>query len=304
MKTVDAELCNFDESIGLQGVRYIFDRHNGPRVLITGSIHGDEPTSMAALWYLAQQLSTLSFNGMVTLIPCVNQLAANAGSRLIPHEETDLNRVFPGRNDGCLAERIAAALTNLLADYDVLIDVHTAGWAIPYVLIDNIAGKELEARLIGWARHSSFPVIREMPTRENVLQGLNRSWSAWALLQGKPAITVEICGSKAINSKMARQGAQALIGLLMSLPELEMKITALPELPFRLEVYSNVGGFFETFCEPGDQVMEGDKIGVVRNICGDIKEGVVAIKGGIVLDIQPVSAINPRAWLATLAVSE
>src|SRR5438105_11734123 len=147
---------------GLRGKRYVF-RKRGPQVLVTAGIHGDEPTGPGAAWYLGERLADAPLTGSVTVIPCVNVLALRASRRLIPGEDTDLNRFFPGRADGCLAERVAAALTGLLAMHDALIDVHTAAWCVPFVLVDDIRERGLAARVARWAQASGLPVVGEMP---------------------------------------------------------------------------------------------------------------------------------------------
>ncbi len=287
---------------GLHGKRYVFDGKGGPRLLLTGSLHGDEPTSMAALWHLSEELPKASLTGIVTIIPCVNLLAACASSRLIPHEGTDLNRVFPGRTDGSLAERLAAALVRLLNDYDALIDVHSAGWSIPFVLVDQMFDAQLDARIVRWATASSMPVIREAPSENDMLAAGARSWSAWAISQGKPALTFELSGLHMIDSAVSKGGAGALLNLLTAAPDLSRDGDIPAPLPSELKFFSNTGGFFESFYRPGDRVSAGETIGVVRDFYGDEKEAICAKKEGLVIDLQPISSVHAGSWVATLAV--
>jgi uncharacterized protein len=297
------EWMTINESAHLEGIQYIFDQNKGPRLLLTGSIHGDEPISMAALWYLAEELTTKRpLCGKVTIIPCANVFATTAGTRLLPYDGADLNRKFPGALNGSMSERLAAILVTLLEGHDLLIDVHSAGWAIPFVLIDHTENLELKGKVIRWARASSLPIIQEMSIGEVMLQGLNRSWSSWSLSLGKPAITVELSGYRMIESGAAKFGAEVIMKLLEAASQIENGEKSNPKLPFRFEILSNTTGFFETFCAPGDSIVVGMNIGVIRDFRGRIIETVTARKEGFILDLQPVSSVHPGSWLTTLAV--
>jgi predicted deacylase len=286
----------------LRGKHYAF-RERGPRVLVTAGLHGDEPTGPGAVWYLEEQLSDAPLTGSVTVIPCVNMLALQASSRLIPIEGTDLNRCFPGRRDGCLAERLAATLVELLAEHDMLIDVHTAAWCVPFVLLDETHDRGLAACVARWAVASSLPVVREMPTELARLQSLDRSWSAVAVAQGKPALTVELTGFHTLDSSCAQLGRDVLLALLQAAPALASPAGDRPAFPVRQEMYADNAGFFEAFRRPGDQLGAGEVLGVIRSPEGTVRETIRTDKAGLVLAVQPTSAIQVGSFLATLAVS-
>jgi predicted deacylase len=292
------------EPVGLRGSRYILGTGGGPRVLITGAVHGDEPTATAALWYLADRLTDAALEGVVTIIPCVNVLALRASSRLIPHEQSDLNRCFGGRRDGSLAERLAAVLVRLLDDHDALIDVHTAGWCVPFVLLDHAPDLGLLGRVARWASATTLPVVGEMPAEQSSLQGLDRSWSAWAMNKAaKPALTLELVGYRTLNSDCAKRGGEWLLDYVRAAASLAAPVESRGDLPFRREIYADASGLFETLLEPGTRVQAGETVGLIRRIDGAVRETVVAAEDGLVLALQPISAVHVGSWLATLAVS-
>ncbi len=287
---------------GLRGRRYVFDRR-GPRVLVTACLHGDEVTSTAALWHLADRLADSGLGGSATLIPCVNQLGARLSTRHIPLEISDLNRRFPGRPDGSLGERLAAALVALLDEHDALIDVHTAGWSSCFVLLDHVADPQLERRILAWAASAGLPVIGEMPAEQSDLQGLDRSWSAWAVRLGKPAVTMELAGFHRIETAAARRGAEAVLAMLEAAPRLSTPGGEERLRWRRIEIHAGSGGLFETDRAPDQQVARGERIGAVRSMQGEIREIVTAERDGFIIALQPVSAVQIGAWLATLAVA-
>ncbi len=280
-------------------IQYIFDNETGYKFLLTGSVHGDEPTSTAALWYLNEEITRITNAKIITIIPCVNILAARANNRLIPIEETDLNRVFPGRIDGNLGERIAAQLAILLAEHDVLIDIHTAGWCTPFILIDTIRDNNFFNKIANWVINADLPVIKEMDSSQAELQGLDKSWSALAVNQNKPSITMELSGLKKLEPKSAKIGAKALITLLNCYNH--KNTSSQIDLPHRIEIYSNTSGYFEFFPNPGDQIKEKEILGNIRNIKGEIIEEIISNTNGLLLAAQPISSVFVGSWLITIS---
>jgi N-alpha-acetyl-L-2,4-diaminobutyrate deacetylase len=305
MRSEPLEVClsqdPYPEPFVLAGTRYVLGNGIGPRVLLTASLHGDEPTSTATLWYLAEHLEKSTLNGVVTTIPCVNLLAQAASTRLIPLEETDLNRCFPGRPDGSLGERLAATLSCLLADYDALIDVHTAGWCIPFVLLDNMPAGDFAANIARWASAAKLPVVGEMAAELAEQQGLGRSWSAHAISRQVPAITLELCGFRTLNSQCAQAGARALLDLLAAVPALSQPAEVMPLISQRQEQYVDAAGLFEAFRSPGDNLSAGETIGLVRARDGAVRQTIRAARDGLLLALQPISAVHVGSWLATIA---
>jgi len=292
------------QSTSLVGWRY-GTGERGPRILVTGAVHGDEVTSTGAIWYVAEGIPDWVTEGSVTLIPCVNQLAARASQRLVPLENVDLNRRFPGRPDGTLADRLAAALVKLLDEHDALIDVHTAGWAVPFVLLDHFANPRLAARVLAWAASSGLPVVGEMPAKISDLAGLDRSWSAWAVRMGKPAVTMELPGFHTLDLLGAHRGANAVLNMLTAAPLLRRRPKARAKAQadlVRRSIHAEHGGLFEAERKPGDILRKGERIGYLRSLAGERLAAVVAPAAGLLIEIQPVSAVHVGRRLATLAV--
>ena len=56
----------------------------GPTILLTGGVHGDEFEGPAALMRLVQSLQVDDINGRIIIIPTLNAAAALASSRVSP----------------------------------------------------------------------------------------------------------------------------------------------------------------------------------------------------------------------------
>ena len=103
----------------------------GPRLLITGAVHGDEFEPIAAIHQLISLFeknapTVTPFRGTVTLIPIVNEPAFLRGHRC-GDDGLDLARTCPGRADGSATERIAHELSQTIREADYYIDLHTGG---------------------------------------------------------------------------------------------------------------------------------------------------------------------------------
>jgi predicted deacylase len=106
----------------------------GPSVLLLGGIHGDEYEAQIVLRRLAERLSTDDVTGRLIIVPCLNFPAAQKGKRLSPFDGQNMNRCFPGKEDGTPTERLCAFTTRqLFPAVDILIDVHAGGGDVSVV---------------------------------------------------------------------------------------------------------------------------------------------------------------------------
>lgn len=97
-----------------------------PQLLIIAGVHGDEFEPMVAVRKTWERLVGREIRGRITLAPIVNEPAFQRGQR-IAEDGLDLARTMPGRADGTVTERVAAALAPLIREADYLIDLHTGG---------------------------------------------------------------------------------------------------------------------------------------------------------------------------------
>lgn len=98
----------------------------GPSVLVTAGVHGDEHEPIIAANNLITILSPQLKKGKVTIVPIVNSTAVAKGSRY-GADGLDLARVCPGNSQGSVTEMDAAKISALIMHSDYLIDMHTGG---------------------------------------------------------------------------------------------------------------------------------------------------------------------------------
>jgi predicted deacylase len=101
----------------------------GPRLLVLGGVHGDEPCGTEALTRLWNRIDDHQVGlrrGALTLVPRANPLACARGTR---EGERNLNRSFvplPRERWSTAEDETTVELAALVADHDVLLDLHSA----------------------------------------------------------------------------------------------------------------------------------------------------------------------------------
>ena len=95
----------------------------GPALFIGAGIHGDELTGVASIWKLYDFLKGKDIRWTVTIMPAMNPDGLSYNVRGIPEAEVDLNRLYPGKPTGYLAERITAKIWDIAKKHDAIIDL-------------------------------------------------------------------------------------------------------------------------------------------------------------------------------------
>ena len=150
-KTLNMEIAKLHTMTKLK-IPVIIERSkiDGPTILLTACLHGDEINGTEIIRQLIVQKINKPKRGTIICIPIVNIFGFINKSREFP-DGRDLNRVFPGSKTGSLASRFASNLvTEILPHVDYAIDYHAGGasrFNAPQIRIvpDNLELKKLSA---------------------------------------------------------------------------------------------------------------------------------------------------------------
>ena len=158
--------------------------NKGTRITLIAGTHGDEgPWSALTIKKLLRH-PVENLNGRIRVIPTANALAAEANARnstIDSPNAFDLDSCFPGTMDGSYTQRLAAHLTPLLDDSDVIIDLHGGGSWCVNAFVKRFEGSEDLAADIG------APFITNAPNKPGGLTTVARS-------RGTKVVNVEIGG--------------------------------------------------------------------------------------------------------------
>ncbi len=97
----------------------------GPCLLVTAGVHGSEFCSIEAALRL-MKLDPATIRGTLVVLPILNVQGFRARSiYVMPEDGKNLNRVFPGRPDGTVSERLAHWLVSAVyPQVDAYLDLH------------------------------------------------------------------------------------------------------------------------------------------------------------------------------------
>ena len=102
----------------------------GPTLWLHGCVHGNEYCGAYIIHSTLRGLDPTLLSGTVVALPVLNITAFQKNQRMSPYEGYgggDLNRCFPGQEDGSLTQQMAYRIyTELRKHADYLIDFHTA----------------------------------------------------------------------------------------------------------------------------------------------------------------------------------
>jgi predicted deacylase len=111
------------EALRIHSIRAL---HPGPRLIVLGAVHGNEIAGTRAIERVLGEIDSGTLNivrGTVTFVPITNLLAYRTGQRI---GDRNLNRnLRPNSDPRDNEDRIANALCPLLAQHDVLLDLHS-----------------------------------------------------------------------------------------------------------------------------------------------------------------------------------
>lgn len=177
----------------------------GPVMCMTGAVHGDELNGIEIIRRVVYDLDPAELSGTVVGIPIVNLQGFQQGSRYLA-DRRDLNRYFPGSEDGSLAHRIAHSLfEQVIQNCDMLVDIHT-----------------------GSLKRTNLPQLRADMDNPDVVE-LSKGFDSMVVVHssggagmlrtaatdaGIPAVTMEVGESMRIQEEHIDAGVNSLISLM------------------------------------------------------------------------------------------
>lgn len=240
----------------------------GPTVLLTSGVHGDEYEGQVALTRLIRELRVEDVSGRIVIMPMANYPAAKAGLRTSPIDQLNLNRVFPGAPDGALTEMLAHYIdAELMPMADYLLDLHSGGSSLMYLptVIIRAAemSDEMEQRAIALARVFGAPYGFFFPSG----QGGGNTNVAAAVRRGVLSLGTEMGGSGTVTPECLRICEAGVRRVLRQVgvwhgpvgpdetPAVETRLLAAASWDFF--TYASEDGLFEPLVELGDEVEAG-----------------------------------------------
>ncbi len=185
----------------------------GKVLWIDGAIHGDEPEGPLCCQHLLKEVDPKKLSGTLVLVPVINVPAFEAACRGNPNDtfSHDANRIYPGRPNGYLTERIVHAHSLWMTKVaDLEISIHSGGahsFLAPAMFVDE----RPESVELGTAMGPRWGCIMSSPNPKG------NPMAAMAEV-GKAGITVEYGGRSATSpaafAEVGRTLADAILNVM------------------------------------------------------------------------------------------
>jgi len=236
----------------------------GPRVMLIAGTHGDEgPWSALAIRRVCEHPAA-RLTGRLRVMFTANALAAEVERRnswIDSPNSLDLDGVFPGDAGGSHTQRLAAAITPVIADNDVLIDLHGGGTWCVNAFVKRFAGCEQLAADLG------APFISNAPSKPGGL-------TTHARTLGIAAANVEVGGRSRMEMYWTERIAAGLERALYRAGVLALDAPPAPPAPAievgaTAAIRARVGGIFvPTLREDavGTVVPKGTELGRILDL--------------------------------------
>ncbi len=307
MQTRNLRINGFDGVVGSEVPLHVYgDSSRGPRVGVMAGVHGCEYVAMAALREFLASLDERELRGELRVVPMAN--IASFWHRtpfVVPHDQKNLNRLFPGSPEGTFSERLAFTLfENLIRPCDYFIDMHSGDLVEdlePFVIVDDSAVGEQSMML---ARQYGLHHIVRVEESASPIGG---TASSAAARHGIASITAEVgrCG-------MSEPGAIArhLSGLRRALSFCGLLPVAGIDGSQVGQVYEHTSwtwvrtpheGWWTPAVAVGHFVEEGDVMGEVVSLDSSYRHDVRASRSGYILFMTSSPAVMVDGLLLGLA---
>lgn len=273
---------------------------SGPTLALIAGTHGSEVAPIVALQRVRATIDPTLLRGTVLIVHVAN-MPSFLGRTIYysPIDGKNLNRVYPGKPDGTVSERIAYAITNQIIERsDYLVDIHSGDGnesLRPYTYWSplglNIRADSV-AREMALAWGSDHIVIDTMRPRDVRASVYTQNT---AQLRGKPALTTETGYLGIAAEDMVQRNVDGVFRLLRYFHMVpgEVELVRQPLFFERAEVLrSPATGVWHARVERGQSVQKGAIIGVLTDFFGNPQAEIRAPFGGIVLYVVATPAMS------------
>jgi N-alpha-acetyl-L-2,4-diaminobutyrate deacetylase len=245
-------------------------RGDGPTALLSGGNHGDEYEGPIALFDLAKTIDPGQVSGRVIIVPAMNYPAFRAGTRTSPIDGGNMNRVFPGRPDGTVTEKIADYFQRrLLPMADVVLDLHSGGKTlafVPFAAAHVLADKAQEARCM--AAMEAFAAPYSVQLMEIDSAGM---YDTAAEEMGKVFVSTELGGGGTATAATIGIAKRGLSNLLRHVGILAGQAESRPTIRLHTPgtdcfITSESVGLVEFCAELGQDLRKGDLVARIHDV--------------------------------------
>jgi predicted deacylase len=288
-------------------ISIVHGRAPGPVLALIAGTHGMEYVPILGLQRLRGTLDPVTLRGTIIMVHVAN-MPSFLGRTVYysPADGQNLNRVYPGKADGTLSERIAHAITTQVIERAThVVDLHCGDGnesLRPYTYWITTGDPQVAEEGRAMALAFGLPHIVVDGARPTD-PAASIYTSNTAITRGKPALTTETGALAQVDEESIGLMLRGIAGLLR---HLKMQEDGPPPLttPVMLRqsevLRAGATGIFYPAIERGHTVAKGGLIGRITDFHGRLLEEIVAPFDGEILYVigtPPMSSGEPVAMI-------
>ena len=271
---------------------------------IVGSLRGHEYQQLYMASQLVKYLKDMESAGMIVsgkqilVIPTLNPSSMNISKQFWAIDNTDINRMFPGYDQGETTQRIAAGVFEVVNKYENGIQFssfYMPGSFMPHVRLTHTGYENLDK-----AADFGIPYVVVRKPHPYDTTTLNYNWQVWET----DAYSLYSSTTKNIDpvsAEIVLDGAKRFMvknGILNDQAErcetegFKPRIFCDTEM---IPVRNKTAGFYKPLIKPGDRVKKGDVCAEIYDTCnGEKTEELISPADGIIFFQQDEPLIFAR----------
>lgn len=255
-----------------------------PVLGLVAAIHGNELNGIPVIQQIAAEVDPSQLEGSILAIPGLNTVSLELHQRTFV-DETDLNRIFPGKKNGNRSQQFVWAISQkILPQMDYLIDLHTASFGRENCLY--VRGDLEDEKIATLASWQEADILLSSSGAASVnTTATSQTMRAQAMLMGIPTITVELGNPQVYQEDMIQRGVSNIRNTLKGLGMIPGRAEQREVLRCTRSfwIYLDRGGYLEVPVQVAQRVKQGDVIGILRNPFGAITKTYYAPQDGVVI---------------------
>lgn len=252
----------YRQDMHIYGYRF---NHGDKAACIVGAIRGNEVQQLYVCSQLVKVLGELEKRGAIAsgkqimVIPSVNHYSMNVGKRFWPSDNTDINRMFPGYNEGETTQRVAAGLFEAVQGYTY--GIQMASFYIPGDFVPHVRMMETGYQNPSLANLFGLPYVVIRKPKPIDTTTLNYNWQIW----DTSAFSIYTNKTDQIDEVSAMQAVSAILRFLTRMGVLRYQchggyIASVIKEEELLNIKCDTAGIFRRKTEPGEEIHVGQLV--------------------------------------------
>ncbi|MGN0983791.1 MAG: M14 family metallopeptidase [Gemmiger sp.] len=274
----------------------------GKRICIVTGVHGDELEGQYVAYLLNRRLQAQPelLRATVDIYPAMNPLGINTIKRGVPLFDLDMNRIFPGAEDGPAVEYFARQAIEDMRGADIAIDIHASNIflkELPQVRISE----ETAPALVPLAKQLNIDFVWVHAAATVLQSTLAHSLNA----MGTKCLVVEMGVGMRLTKEYGQQLTEGILNLMRSQGMWDGETTP-PRTPIVSKdevafLNANAAGIFMAQVRHNGQVKAGQRLGVIADpLTGQDKEIITAPVDGLLFTLREYPVVYPGSLLARI----